>query len=149
MSVNKAILLGFVGNQPEIRSTNTGVMIANFSLATSKSWKDKQTGEVKQDTEWHNISVFGNAVKIVENYIKKGSKLYIEGKIKTDKYKDKNGKDAYSTKIVVQGYDGKIELLDKKDSDGTAHKHNQDKANGYQPEKTEELETEDSDSIPF
>lgn len=145
MSVNKVLLLGFVGNQPEIRSTSTGIMIASFNLATSESWKDKQTGEVKQNTEWHNISVFGNAVKIVESYVKKGSKLYIEGKIKTDKYKDKNGKDAYSTKIVVQGYDAKIELLDKKESNGVIDKNDQEKANGYQPEQEEE----DSDSIPF
>ena len=144
MSVNKAILLGFVGNQPEIRSTQTGSMIASFSLATSESWKDKD-GNRQEKVEWHNISVFGNAVKIVESYVKKGSKLYIEGKIKTDKYKDKNGKDAYSTKIVVQGYDGKIELLDKKESEGTIDKHNQAKANGYQPEQ-EELP---SDEIPF
>lgn len=143
MSVNKAILLGFVGKDPEIRSTKTGVMTANFSLATSESWKDKQTGEVKQVTQWHNISVIGNLAKIVDNYVKKGSKLYLEGKIQTEEYTNKEGKKCYATKVVLQGYNSVLELLDRKE-EGQIDKHNEAKGNGYQPEQEEII-----DDVPF
>jgi single-strand DNA-binding protein len=141
MSVNKAILVGSVGKDPEIRSTQSGVEIASFSLATSESWKDKQSGEKKEKTEWHNISVFGGLVNIVKNYVKKGSKLYIEGKIQTEKYTDKNGTEKYATKIVLQGFNSTLQLLNK--VEGGVDQHNTDKGNGYQPQD------DSDDEIPF
>ena len=110
MSVNKAILLGSLGKNPEIRTTQNGSEIGSFSIATSEKWKDKDTGERKEKTEWHNITVFGSLVKVLA-YIEKGSKVYVEGKITTEKYTDKQGVEKYATKIVASAIDiikGKI-----------------------------------------
>ncbi len=117
MSVNRVILLGMVGKKPEIRTTQDGKKIASFSLATSDSWKDKNSGEKKEKTEWHNISVFGGLAGIVESYVDKGSKLYVEGSLKTEKYTDKNGIEKYVTKIVLSGYGSDLQLLSKKTED--------------------------------
>lgn len=119
-SINKVILIGNVGKDPEIRSTQSGSKIANLSLATSESWKDKQTGERQERTEWHRVVVFGDGlVRVIENYVKKGSKLYVEGQLQTRKWQDQSGNDRYSTEVVLQGYGGTITLLDsRKDSDG-------------------------------
>ena len=115
MSVNKAILLGFVGKDPEIRSMSNGKQVASFSLATSETWKDKNTGEKKTKSEWHNIVIFSEGlVKVCQSYIKKGSKLYIEGAIQTRKWTDNNGNDKYTTEIVLQGFNAKMLLLDGK-----------------------------------
>lgn len=111
MSANRAILLGNVGKDPEIRHSQSGEPIASFSLATSESWKDKQTGEKIEKTEWHNIVVFNkNIVNVVERYVKKGSRLYLEGKIATRKWQDKEGRDRWSTEIVLGQFDGKLSL---------------------------------------
>lgn len=111
-SVNKVILVGNVGNDPIIRSTQNGKEIANFSLATADSWKDKNTGEKRENTEWHNICIFNHGlVGVVKQYVKKGSKLYIEGQLKTEKYIDKNGVEKYTTKIVLTAYKGSLTML--------------------------------------
>ena len=115
MSVNKVILIGNLGKDPEMRYMPNGNAVANFSLATSESWKDKQTGEKKEKTEWHKISVFGPLAEIVGEYVKKGSKLYIEGKLQTRKWQAQSGQDKYSTEIVLQGFDSKLEMLNKVD----------------------------------
>jgi single-strand DNA-binding protein len=99
--VNKAILLGNIGKDPEIRTFQDGDRVANFSLATSTKWKDKVTGEQKEAVEWHNISAFGKLAAICEQYLNKGDKVYIEGHIKTEKYTDKEGVVRYSTKIIM------------------------------------------------
>jgi len=99
--VNKVILLGNLGNDPEIRYTQQGSPIANFSLATSESWTDKQTGQKQERTEWHRCVIFGKLAGIVEQYVKKGSKLYCEGQIRTRKWQDQSGADRYTTEIVV------------------------------------------------
>lgn len=113
--VCKVILIGHVGRDPEVRSTQDGREIANFSLATSESWKDKATSERKSRSEWHKVCVFNEGlVKVVKSYVKKGSKLYLEGKIQTRKWADKDGKDQYSTEIVLQGYDCALLMLDGK-----------------------------------
>lgn len=118
-SVNKVILLGNVGADPEIRSTNAGKEIANIRIATSESWKDKMTGERKDKTEWHSVVVFNEGlVNVIKNYVKKGSKLYIEGALQTRKWQDKEGKDRYTTEIVLQGYNGNLTMLDSKSSAG-------------------------------
>ena len=111
-SVNKAILVGNLGKDPEIRRTQDGRVIANLSVATSESWRDKSSGEKREKTEWHNVVVFNeNLAKIVESYLKKGSKVYIEGQIQTRKWQDKQGNDRYSTEIVLQGFNGTLTML--------------------------------------
>lgn len=111
--LNKVILIGNVGSEPEIRSMQNSNEVANFSLATSKRWKDKQTGEKKEKTEWHRVVVFGNGlVDVVKNYVNKGSKLYIEGELQTRKWQDNNGAEKYTTEIIVTGFNCKLTLLD-------------------------------------
>ena len=111
MSLNRAILVGNVGRDPEVRSTQSGDRVASFSVATSESWKDKTTGERKEQTDWHNIVVFNqNLIPVIEQYVKKGSKVSIEGKIKTRKYQHSDGSDRYSTEIVIGRFDGALGL---------------------------------------
>jgi len=112
-SVNKVILVGNVGNDPEIRTFQNGGRVANLSLATSESWKDKATGERKDKTEWHRVSVLNEGlVNVIENYVKKGSKLYIEGQLETRKWQDQSGQDKYSTEVVLRPYRGELTMLD-------------------------------------
>jgi len=113
MSINKVILVGNVGSDPEIRNTNDGREIASFSLATSESWKDKVTGEKKDKTEWHRLVVFSQGlVGIVKSYVKKGSKLYVEGQLQTRKWTDNNGVEKYSTEVVLQNFNSTLQILD-------------------------------------
>ncbi len=117
-SVNKVMLVGNVGKDPEIRSTQDGTRVASFSIATSEKWRDKASGERKERTEWHNVVVFNEQlVGVVENYVKKGSKLYVDGALQTRKWTDKNGQERYSTEVVLQKFRGEIQLLDKLDRD--------------------------------
>jgi single-strand DNA-binding protein len=112
-SVNKVILVGNVGKDPEIRRTQDGRPIANLSLATSETWRDKATGEKKEKTEWHRVVIFSEPLcKVVEQYVKKGSKLYIEGALQTRKWTDQSGAEKYSTEVVLQGYGGTLTMLD-------------------------------------
>lgn len=111
MSINRAILVGNVGSDPEIRSTQGGDRVATFRIATSETWKDKATGDRKEATEWHTIVVFNqNIVPVVEQYVVKGSKVGIEGMIKTRKWQDRDNNDRYSTEIVIGRFDGKLTL---------------------------------------
>lgn len=111
-SLNEATLIGRVGKDPEIKSTTNGSRVANFSLATSKPWRDKNTGERKENTQWHKIVVWGDGlVGIVEKYVRKGSQLLVRGEIQTRKYTDQAGVEKYSTEIVVQGFKAEIGLL--------------------------------------
>jgi len=117
-SLNKVTLIGNLGKDPEIRTTNDGREIANFSIATSESWKDKATGEKKDKTEWHNIVVFSEGlVRVIKNYVKKGSKVYIEGQLQTRKWTDKENNERYTTEIVLQSYNSSLILLDFKNDD--------------------------------
>ena len=121
MTINKVILLGNLGKDPEIRKTNDGREIANFSMATSESWKDKATGEKKTKSEWHNVVVFSQGlVGIIKNYVKKGSKLYIEGSLQTKKYTDKKGVDKYITEIVLQNFNSTLQILNRVDGDSSS-----------------------------
>lgn len=116
-SVNKVILIGNLGKDPEIKSFQNGGRIANFSIATSESWKDKSTGEKKERTEWHNIAVTGDGlVGVVERFLKKGSKIYVEGQLRTRKWQDRDGNDRYTTEVSVGGIGGSLVMLDGKDS---------------------------------
>ena len=112
-SVNKVILVGNVGKDPEIRRTQDGRPIANLSIATSESWRDKATGEKKEKTEWHRVVIFSEPLcKVVEQYVKKGAKLYIEGALQTRKWTDQSGVEKYSTEVVLQGFNGSLTMLD-------------------------------------
>ena len=112
-SVNKVILVGNLGRDPEIRTFQNGGKVCNLRIATSETWKDKQSGERKERTEWHSVAVFQEGlVRVCEQYLKKGSKVYIEGKLQTRKWQDQSGADRYTTEVVLQGYDGNLTMLD-------------------------------------
>lgn len=112
-SVNKCILVGNVGKDPEIRRTSDGRPIANLSIATSETWRDKNSGERKEKTEWHRVVIFNEGLcKIVEQYVRKGAKLYVEGQLQTRKWTDKDGADKYSTEVVLNGFHANITMLD-------------------------------------
>lgn len=114
-SVNKVILIGNVGKDPEIRTTQDGRKFANLRIATSESWRDKNSGERKEKTEWHSVVVFNDALaKVVEQYVRKGAKLYIEGQLQTRKWQDQAGAERYSTEVVLQGFNGVLTMLDSK-----------------------------------
>jgi single-strand DNA-binding protein len=112
-SLNKVMLIGNLGADPEIRTFNNGGKVANLRIATSETWKDRQTGERKEKTEWHTVAIFTEGlVGVVERYLKKGSKVFVEGKLQTRKWQDQNGQDRYSTEIVIQGLGGTLTMLD-------------------------------------
>jgi single-strand DNA-binding protein len=118
-SVNKVILVGNLGADPEIRRTQDGRPIANLRLATSESWRDKATGERKEKTEWHRVVIFNeNLCRIAEQYLKKGSKIYVEGALQTRKWQDQSGQDRYSTEVVLQNFRGELTLLDRAGGSG-------------------------------
>jgi single-strand DNA-binding protein len=118
-SVNKVILVGNLGQDPEIRQTQDGRPIANLSIATSDSWKDKNSGERRERTEWHRVVIFSEGLcRVVENYLKKGSKVYIEGALQTRKWQDKSGQDRYSTEVVLQGFGSTLTMLDGRSDSG-------------------------------
>jgi single-strand DNA-binding protein len=118
-SVNKVILIGNLGADPEIRRTQDGRPIANLRVATSESWRDKATGERKEKTEWHRVVIFNEGLcKIAEQYLKKGSKVYLEGQLQTRKWQDKDGQDRYSTEVVLQGFNSQLTMLDTRGGGG-------------------------------
>ncbi|MEP3725184.1 MAG: single-stranded DNA-binding protein, partial [Parasphingorhabdus sp.] len=117
--INKVIIVGNLGKDPEVRTFANGGKVCNFSVATSESWKDKQSGERKEKTEWHNISIYNEGLAgVAERYLKKGSKVYLEGKLQTRKWQDQSGNDRYSTDVVLQGFDAKMEMLDSRQGGG-------------------------------
>ncbi|HHI88940.1 MAG TPA: single-stranded DNA-binding protein, partial [Hellea balneolensis] len=129
-SVNKVILVGNLGQDPEVRTMNNGGKVCNLSIATSDTWKDKQTGERREKTEWHRVVIFGDGlVRVCENYLKKGSKVYIEGSLQTRKWQDRDGNDKYTTEIVIQGFTGSLVMLDGRGSGGGGG-YNQDPGYG-------------------
>ena len=153
-SVNKVILLGNLGRDPEIRSMQSGSKMANFSIATSKRWKDRNTQEQKEKTSWHNIVIFGDGlVDIVEKYVKKGSKVYIEGELQTRKWQDQEGKDRYTTEVVLQGYNCNLTLLDSRNQSNSIDKQSessQDSAISDENFDTSSSDSSDLDEdIPF
>lgn len=143
-SVNKVILLGNVGADPEIRRTQSGNPIANLRIATSETWRDKNSGERKEKTEWHTVVVFNEGLcKLIENYVKKGSKIYVEGSLQTRKWSDQSGNDRYSTEIVLQAFNGTLTLLDSP-SGGARRESSQESGYGKQP-----ADPDNPDDFPF
>jgi single-strand DNA-binding protein len=118
-SVNKVILIGNLGRDPEVRTFGNGGKVCSLNIATSENWKDKNTGERREKTEWHSVSVFNEGlVRVCEQYLKKGSKVYIEGALQTRKYQAKDGSDRYSTEVVLQGFSGTLTMLDGRSEGG-------------------------------
>ncbi len=118
-SVNKVILVGNLGADPEIRRLNSGEPVANLRIATSESWRDRQSGERKDKTEWHSVVIFNeNLAKVAEQYLKKGAKVYIEGQLQTRKWTDQNGNERYTTEIVLQKFRGELQMLDSRGEGG-------------------------------
>ena len=110
--INKVILIGNLGAKPELKYSSSNTAITNLSVATSESWVDKNTGQKQEKTEWHRVSVFGKLAEVISNYCDKGSKVYIEGKLQTRKWQDKNGADRYTTEIIVSGFNSVVQMLD-------------------------------------
>jgi single-strand DNA-binding protein len=146
-SVNKVILVGNLGRDPEVRRLTSGDPVVNLSIATSESWRDKASGERKERTEWHRVVIFNeNLAKVAEQYLRKGSKVYIEGAIQTRKYTDKDGAEKYSTEIVLQKYRGELTMLDGRgDSDRSERPAMAGASEGGRSFERAELD----DEIPF
>jgi single-strand DNA-binding protein len=118
-SVNKVILVGNLGADPEIRRLNSGDPVVNFRVATSETWRDKSSGERREKTEWHNVVVFNDQLaKVAEQYLKKGMKVYVEGQLQTRKWQDQNGQDRYTTEVVLQKFRGELQMLDARGQGG-------------------------------
>lgn len=118
-SVNKVIIIGNLGRDPEVRTFQNGGRVCNLRIATSETWKDKSTGERRERTEWHSVAIFNDGlVRIAEQYLKKGSKVYIEGQLQTRKWQDQSGQDRYSTEVVLQGFNGTLTMLDGRSGGG-------------------------------
>lgn len=143
-SVNKVIIVGRLGKDPEIRATQAGKEIANLTVATSESWKDKQTGERKDKTEWHRVVIFNEGlVTVAKNYLRKGAQVYIEGALQTRKWQDQSGQDRYSTEVVLQAFNGVLTMLDSAKQEAPQQEPT------YANKPAETVDEEFEDSIPF
>ena len=156
-SVNKVILVGNVGQDPEIRSFQSGGRVCNLSLATSERWKDRETSEQKERTQWHRVVVFNeNLINLIEQYVNKGSKLFIEGQLETRKWTDANGQDKYSTEVVLRNFKGEMTFLDNRSGnnesfikDENPNNNIEDNASSKVTESLEKIDSDIDDDIPF
>jgi single-strand DNA-binding protein len=131
-SVNKVILVGNLGRDPEIRSTQSGSRVANLSVATSETWRDRASGERKERTEWHRVVIFNDRlVDVVEKYLKKGAKVYLEGALQTRKWTDNSGQERYTTEVVLQNFRGELTMLDGRGGGGESGGFDPDEGGGY------------------
>jgi len=155
--INKVILVGNLGAKPEIKYASNGNAISNLSVATSESWTDKNTGQKQERTEWHRVSLFGKVAEIAGQYLDKGSKVYVEGKLQTRKWQDQSGQDRYTTEVVISGFSGTLQMLDRRDdsnspmqSQSQPQSQPQPAQNGQQaPTITPVAQDEFEDDIPF
>ena len=155
--INKVILVGNLGAKPELKYGASGNAIANLSVATSESWTDKNTGQKQERTEWHRVSLFGKVAEIAGQYLDKGSKVYVEGKLQTRKWQDQSGQDRYTTEVVISGFSGTLQMLDRRDdsnspmqSQSQPQSQPQPPQNGQQaPTITPVAQDEFEDDIPF
>lgn len=150
--VNKVILVGNLGAKPEIKYASNGNAISNLSIATSESWTDKSTGQKQERTEWHRVSLFGKVAEIAGQYLDKGSKVYVEGKLQTRKWQDQSGQDRYTTEVVISGYSGTLQMLDRRDdmnSSAPAQQSQSQQASQPAPAITPVAPDEFEDDIPF
>ncbi|MBC7146167.1 MAG: single-stranded DNA-binding protein [Thioclava marina] len=131
-SVNKVILVGNLGRDPEVRTFSNGGKVCNLRIATSENWRDRNTGERKERTEWHSVAIFSEPLaKIAEQYLRKGSKVYIEGQLETRKWQDQSGQDRYSTEVVLRPYRGELTLLDSREGGGSGGGYGGGSGGGY------------------
>ena len=145
-SLNKVMLIGNLGNDPEVRSTQDGRSLCTFSIATTESWKDKNSGERRDKTEWHRIVIFNEGlVRIAEQYLKKGSKVFLEGQLQTRKWEDKDGIEKYTTEVVLQGFNSTFKMLDNRNSGSVDNNFSQDNAIS----DSSNFDSEIDDDIPF
>jgi single-strand DNA-binding protein len=140
--INKVILVGNLGQKPEVKYASNGSAIANLSVATSESWTDKNTGQKQDRTEWHRVSLFGKLAEIAGQYLDKGSKVYVEGKLQTRKWQDQSGADRYTTEVVVSGFNGTLQMLDRREGASTVGEFSQ------APSPTKPKETIDEPITP-
>jgi single-strand DNA-binding protein len=153
-SINKVILIGNLGADPEVRAMQDGREVCNLRIATSESWKDKSTGERREKTEWHRVVIFNDGlVNVAKNYLKKGSKVYIEGALQTRKWTNKEGQEQYSTEVVLQGFGGNLTMLDGKPGGASAGGDYQGGSSyaqsGAAPQRARAVEADLDDEIPF
>jgi single-strand DNA-binding protein len=148
--INKVILVGNLGAKPEVKYASNGNAISNLSVATSESWTDKSTGQKQERTEWHRVSLFGKLAEIAGQYLDKGSKVYVEGKLQTRKWQDQSGQDRYTTEVVVSGFNGTLQMLDRRDdSSSSAPSENVTVKDQTEPSITPVSKDEFEDDIPF
>lgn len=158
-SVNKVILVGNLGRDPEVRSLNDGSPVVNLSLATSETWKDKASGERRERTEWHRVVIFNeNLCRVAQNYLRKGSKIYIEGQLQTRKWTDQQGVEKYTTEVVLQRYRGELTMLDSRSDSGGGYGGSGGNGEGDAPPPLEDSDSSSGssgggddldDEIPF
>lgn len=147
-SINKVTLIGNLGRDPESHNTKNGRLIVNLNIATSESWKDKNTGERSERTEWHRVVIFSEGLaKIAQQYLRKGSKVYLEGQLQTRKWQDKSGQDRYSTEVVLQGFGANLTMLDSRSENSSGTTSGSDQ--GYTPTGTTTFNEDMDDEIPF
>ena len=152
--INKVILVGNLGAKPEIKYASNGNAISNLSVATSESWTDKSTGQKQERTEWHRVSLFGKVAEIAGQYLVKGSKVYVEGKLQTRKWQDQNGQDRYTTEVVISGFSGTLQMLDRRDDMNSSAPSQQSQSQAQSapqaaPAITPVASDEFEDDIPF
>tara|TARA_B100000212_G_C27059422_1_gene399131 strand:- start:27 stop:485 length:459 start_codon:yes stop_codon:yes gene_type:complete len=149
-SLNKVLLIGRLGNDPEIKQMSNGKSVARLSVATSETWKDKNSGERKEKTEWHRVVIFNEGlVGVVQQYLKKGSQVYIEGQIQTTKYTDNNGQEKYSTQVILQGYNSTLTMLGSSSSGGRIEDNSMNQDSSSLPSDNNVSSNELDDEVPF
>lgn len=147
-SVNKVILVGNLGRDPEVRTFGNGGKVCNLRIATSENWRDKATGERKERTEWHSVTIFNeNLAKVAEQYLRKGSKVYVEGQLETRKWQDQSGQDRYTTEVVLRQFRGELTILDGRD--GAEAKDPRVDHNAIGSSRDERAQADMDDEIPF
>ena len=149
-SLNKVLLIGRLGNDPEIKQMTNGKSVARLSVATSETWKDKNSGERKEKTEWHRVVIFNEGlVGVVQQYLKKGSQVYIEGQIQTTKYTDNNGQEKYSTQIILQGYNSTLTMLGASNTSSKVEDSSMNQDSSSLPNDNNVSSNELDDEVPF
>ena len=149
-SLNKVLLIGRLGNDPEIKQMTNGKSVARLSVATSETWKDKNSGERKEKTEWHRVVIFNEGlVGVVQQYLKKGSQVYIEGQIQTTKYTDNNGQEKYSTQIILQGYNSTLTMLGASNTSSKVDDSSMNQDSSSLPSDNNVSSNELDDEVPF
>ena len=146
-SVNKVILIGNLGRDPEVRTFQNGGKVCNLRIATSETWKDRNTGERRERTEWHSVAIFNEGlVRVCEQYLRKGSKVYVEGQLQTRKWQDQSGQDRYSTEVVLHGFGSTLTMLDGRGEGGGQERPEPQSNSGYNAGGRPDIE---DDEIPF